>query len=156
MSHFSKEIVTGSNSCSITPDNYEAELVPQAIGLVVGIIKVHPQINMHLKGVDALHLAELNRCGDIDKFKNIVRNIFNEHTYHVVQRADNDLDGYLKVLHGQDDRTLGEIFEDIPEVVLQVLDIRNTAKTLLVQWKNELEISRLDDGQPVLSASPIT
>lgn len=152
MTHFERETQKANIA---SPDNYEAELVPQAINLMVGIMRVHPRINMHLKDVDESSLVELNKCQDLDAFKDSVRNIFNDHTAHIIQRTNIDLDNYLKVLHGQEGRTLGQIFEDAPQVVLEVHDIRNTAKNILQKWEIELITEQLEEREPVLMASPV-
>lgn len=134
-------------------ENYEAELIPQAISLIRGVLLVHPNIRIHQVGVGEEELKALQHAEGVEEFKRALQCLYRQNSRHVVETAEQDLRDFLHVLHGSPGSSLGEVYQGQPILVLQVNDITNTAKSILGDLKAELLMA---DREPVLATTPLS
>ena len=132
------------------PEVYRKELVPQALDHLRAIFRVHPSIKkVHLNGTaDAGNIRALCEAKSIVDFQEALERVFKTHTLHILQTAQEGIDGLpveedsqvsytssLALFTGihSGAETLSETYENQPETLLQMKDIQTTAKLILGQ-----------------------
>ena len=134
---------------------HERILTEEALSLLKGTLKLHPEIRMHTSEDPKEVLKGLSGVNEEDRFFDVFKGIFGQSSVHVLTRVREDLGQYVsRAFGGKTPEELGEYYSDNPQVAEQHFEVREKAAQILDNFIDRLEAAK--EAESILSSGRST